>query len=113
MSVPNHDAVRERLRTTGAEHGGRTLETNTFFDTEDRSLLAADEGLRLRKSVDSHTNRVTYTITFKGPRKHGPLKSRDEVELGVTSDREAINLLSCLGYLRVLSFEKRRESWKL
>ena len=52
MSVPDLDVVRARLRELGATPLGSVLETNTFFDTEDRSLLAADEGLRLRKRVD-------------------------------------------------------------
>ena len=33
MSVPNLDVVRGRLRELGADGGGRTFETNTFFDT--------------------------------------------------------------------------------
>ena len=112
LSVPDLDVVRTRLRELNATPLGSVLETNTFFDSEDRSLLAADEGLRLRKRVDVNTNETKYIITYKGARHQGQLKSRDEVECAVENDRDAMTLLSRLGFMRVLSFEKRRESWK-
>ena len=113
LSVPNFDGVRARLQEHGATHVGSCLETNTFFDTDDRSLLAADQGLRLRQRRDDVTGELTYVITYKGPRQHGQLKTRDELELGVLNGRDAVNLLRQLGYSPMLSFEKRRESWKL
>lgn len=113
MKVDDHAPVRERLHECGAEHLGEFLETNTFFDTEDRSLLAADEGLRLRRKLDLATNRESFILTFKGPRMQGPLKSREEIELTVGSGRDAMDLLQSLGFARVLTFEKRRQSWTL
>jgi adenylate cyclase class 2 len=113
MAVPDLDAVRAKLRELCAEPAGRTLETNTFFDTEDRSLLAADEGLRLRRNLSQDDGTDEHVITYKGPRQHGKLKSRDEVELVVASSEDATQLLERLGFVRMLTFEKRRESWKL
>jgi adenylate cyclase class 2 len=113
MAVPSHDAVRARLTELGAERLGRVLETNTFFDTEQRSLLAADEGLRLRRNLNVDTNADEHVITFKGPRQPGALKSREEIELAVASSDDAVQLLERLGFVRMLSFEKRRESWRL
>src|SRR5687768_3995745 len=113
MAVPDLDVVRARLRELGAQRAGRNLETNTFFDTEDRSLLAADEGLRLRRNLNVDTHADEHVITYKGPRQHGLLKSRDEVEVTVGSSEDASQLLERLGFVRMLSFEKRRESWKL
>jgi adenylate cyclase class 2 len=113
MSVPNLSPVRARLKELGAEHVGENLETNTFFDTEDRSLLAADEGLRLRHNQNTTTGAGEHIITYKGPRQHGKLKSRDEVELSVANSHDASELLERLGFVRMLCFEKRRESWKL
>ena len=43
MKVDDLSVVRERLKQAGAEHDGAVLETNVFFDTDDRSLLAADK----------------------------------------------------------------------
>jgi adenylate cyclase class 2 len=113
MSVESFDPVRAKLRELGAREAGRHFEVNTFFDTEDRSLLAADEGLRLRVERDVASGAERHIVTYKGPRQMGQLKSREEVEVGVSSRDGAARLLEKLGYHRTLSFEKRRESWEL
>jgi adenylate cyclase class 2 len=113
MKVERFDAVLARLKEVGAEFAGDALETNVFFDTEDRALLAGDRGLRLRTAKSLPDGPIVNTITYKGPRLHGPLKSRDERELNVANPEDAVALLEALGYLRVLSFQKRRQSWKI
>jgi adenylate cyclase class 2 len=113
MKVADLSAVRVRLQELGAELRGAVVETNTFFDTRDHSLLARDQGLRLRHSRDPQSLAEVSTLTFKGPRLHGQLKSREERELTVSSAKEAMGLLEALGFARVLSFQKRRESWLL
>lgn len=113
MQVDDLSAVRERLKEAGAEPAGAVLETNVFFDTDDRSLLAADKGLRLRHARDLSSGADEYIVTFKGPRHPGPLKTRDEREVTVTDGADAAALLDALGYHQILSFEKRRESWRL
>jgi adenylate cyclase class 2 len=111
MKVEDLAAIRTRLNEAGAKPVGEFLEQNVFFDTEDRSLLAADEGLRLRTSTDTKTGNRTVIMTFKGPRQHGQLKARDETETTVGSYSDAAALLECLGFTKILSFEKRRQSW--
>jgi len=113
MAVEDLDSVRARLTELGAKRLGNYLETNIFFDQEDRSLLAADKGLRLRVKHDMDSGEDTHILTFKGPRHPGPLKSREEVELMVEGRAEAVKLLECLGYCQMLSFEKRRESFSI
>ena len=41
------------------------------------------------------------------------MKSREETELTVADARDATRLLEQLGFRRTLSFQKRRETWKL
>ena len=113
MKVDSFDPVRTKLRDAGAAGPTEHFEVNTFFDTEDRSLLAADEGLRLRRDRDVAASTEKHVITYKGPRQLGPLKSREEVEVDVSDAAVAVTLLERLGYLLTLSFEKRRESWTL
>jgi|SRR5215218_1520219 len=113
MRVDSFEPVRLRLRDGGAAGPNEHFEVNTFFDTEDRSLLAADEGLRLRRDREVASGAEKHVITYKGPRQPGPLKNREEVEVDVSEAAPAVQLLERLGYLRTLSFEKRRESWKL
>jgi adenylate cyclase class 2 len=113
MSVENHIAIRAKLKECGAKRHGAFLETNTFFDTEDRSLLAADKGLRLRLNRNSETGEEDHIVTYKGPRQPGALKSREEVELGVEGSAEITKLFESLGFKKTISFAKRRESWLL
>ncbi len=112
MKVESFELIRHRLETLGGLRQGLVREVNVFFDTDDRTLLAADKGLRLRTNspVDGDENHV---VTFKGPRQHGPLKSREEKELRVADAKDASALFEALGYRKILSFEKNRESWKL
>jgi adenylate cyclase class 2 len=111
MKVPDLASVRAQLQMQGAQPKSQVLETNTFFDTEDRSLLARDQGLRLRHTRDQQTHAEISTVTFKGPRLHGQLKNREERELVVGSVKDAMALLESLGFSRVLTFQKRRETW--
>ena len=113
MAVESFEPVRAQLQEAGAQLIGRFLETNVFLDTEDRSLLAADEGLRMRANKDLGTGQSQHIITYKGPRHVGPLKSREEIELTVDSGQQAITLLERLGYLTMIQFEKRRDSYRL
>jgi adenylate cyclase class 2 len=113
MAVENLAGVRARLQECGAQRHGNFHEINTFFDSEDRSLLAADKGLRLRVNRNVETGEEDHLITFKGPRQPGALKSREEVELAVEGSAEASRLFECLGFKKMISFEKRRESWLL
>jgi adenylate cyclase, class 2 len=113
MKVANFDEVRRKLQELGAAKGAEIFEINAFFDTEDRSLLAADQGLRLRVNRDEATGKETYVYTFKGPRLHGKLKSREELELDVGDPKDAERFLIALGFQKILSFEKRRHKWKL
>ncbi|MGH7179459.1 MAG: class IV adenylate cyclase [Tepidisphaeraceae bacterium] len=111
IRVPDHDAIRARLSESGAQPLGNHFETNTFFDTRDNALLAGDRGLRVRVSRDVRTGQSVVTLTHKGPRQSGEVKSREETELIVQREDHAAALLGCLGYRQVLAFEKRRESW--
>jgi len=113
MKVNDLDAVRRRLDAVGAVRTGQYLENNTFFDTDDRSLLAADKGLRLRINRNLDGQDEQYILTFKGPRLHGSLKTRQEQEMVVTDPESAGAFLQRLGFSQVLRFEKKRESWML
>lgn len=113
MKVDDHKAVRARLHQLGATPKAAVLETNTFFDTPDRSLYSQNKGLRVRYMRGLHETFEKTVITFKGPQMIGPLKSRPEHEITVTNPIEAVSFLEAMGYLRTLTFQKRRESWRL
>src|SRR3954466_1626093 len=98
MKVQEHGTVRSQLEKLGATKVGEFLEINTFFDTEDRSLLAADRGLRIRQKRDRSSGAEEFILTVKGPRQHGQLKSREETEVNVADPRLMTSILEQLGY---------------
>jgi len=54
---------------------------------------------------------TTATLTYKGPVIPGPIKSREELEV-VVGDADAVaEILRRLGFVHILRFQKRRESW--
>ena len=113
MKVVHLAPVRDRLRAVGATHVGEVTETNVFFDTPDRALLSSDCGLRLRHNRDCHTHKEKLVVTYKGPRGEGPVKKREEIEFSVDKAEAMEEVLTRIGYVRQLAFEKRRETWKL
>jgi adenylate cyclase class 2 len=111
-----HDpaGLRERLIARGAQRVTQVLEENRLFDTADRKLQAADSGLRLRtrRALDGGQP-VSGTLTYKGPRAAGKMKTREEVETAVTDPSASATILQRLGFGEVVVYEKRRETWQL
>jgi len=107
-------ALRERLIACGARPIARVLEGNRMFDTAERSLQAADCGLRLRtrRSLDDD-QQFPATLTYKGRRGVGALKVREEVEAEVADPSSVATILRRLGFNEVVFYEKRRETWRL
>ncbi len=113
MKVENFDRVRESLDNVHAKRVGSVLETNTFFDSAEKSLVAKDSGLRLRRKRDDESGEEEFIVTVKGPQQAGELKNRPEAEVVVEDGNDAKAVLAALGYSPTLVFEKRRESWKV
>ena len=114
MQVSDHEPVIARLTELGAQRRSYVLEVNSFYDTEERRLLAAGEGLRIRREKsldegDGHKDRVT----FKGPRQPGVLKTREELEIVVSDATAMEGVFERIGFSRVLRFEKRRQTYLL
>src|SRR2546430_15551428 len=69
LKIDHLAPIRDRLHKLGAKRVGEVMETNVFFDTADRSLLASDCGLRLRRSRDfTGGGHEKLVLTYKGPR---------------------------------------------
>ena len=113
MKVESFGPVLEALRQHSATSLGQFIETDTFFDTSDRKLLAADKGLRLRVALDVATNKTESLLTHKGPVGVGPLKKRQEIQTLVANPEAMARILEQLGFMQWLRYQKRRESWKL
>ena len=120
MALDDPEPLRRRLLRVGARPMGCIRETNIFFDDADRTLKAADHGLRLRINESMQDPAAAtarpgreVTLTHKGPRQPGPLKRRSETEIRIDDPDAATRLLAALGYRPVLTFEKHRERYFL
>ncbi len=101
------------LAALGARCEGKVLQRNDYYDTPDRRLRRQGQGLRVRVEHGPDRDVLGVVLTYKGPRRPGPLKTRPETELRVDDAAAAADLLEALGHQRVFSFEKRRETWRL
>ncbi len=106
-------AMREKLLSAGAEATGTVLEENAYFDTPEAELRRSDCGLRIRTAKPSDGGVKRSVLTYKGPRREGELKIRAEEEIVIDSPDTAHAILSALGYCPTVSFQKRRESFRL
>ena len=109
--VASHDGLRERLRGMDAECCGAVVETNVILDRPDGSLRKAGCGFRVRSTQVADGSPGVATLTFKGPRKPGPLKSREELEVTVGDGATTERIMTSCGFITILWYEKRRESW--
>lgn len=111
--VASHDPVRQRLEEIGATRLGLVIETNEIYDRPDGSFRRENRGLRVRSTTDQQTGEIIATLTFKGPLIPGPFKSRREMEIIVSDAETTAQIMTELGFDRVLWYQKRRESWWL
>lgn len=112
MRVDTLAPTREALQKAGATRIAHVKETNSFFDRSDRELLNNGSGLRIRSEVPVEGGDQRTRITFKGPRIAADAPRR-EVEFMASDCDSATELLEAVGFTRMLSFEKTRESWTL
>jgi adenylate cyclase class 2 len=97
------EAIGFRLETE------RTLEHNTLYDTDDRSLRARGQIVRLR----SYGNRCTITHKRQpeGNDINSRYKTRIETESGIDDCEALAEILGQLGYTPVFRYEKFRTEW--
>ena len=113
IRVDSHGPLRAHLRELGATFVSRVVETNRILDRPDASLRRRGCGLRIRSAVAEVGDDVPATLTGKGPVVPGPFKSREEIELRIDDADAAADLLHLLGFVVILRYRKRRESWRL
>jgi len=113
FKVDSHDAVRAKLAEIGGRHLRRVLETNHIFDDAGRTLLAGGRGLRIRECRADAGKAPPPILTYKGPRRPGPMKTREEIEVTLDDADAGRSILQRLGFVEAVRFEKRRESWQL
>src|SRR5687768_6575525 len=92
----DHAGLVERLRGLGAEADAEVTQEDAYLGHPARDFARTNEAFRIRRIGAS--NRVTY----KGPRRDGPTKTREEIEIGFDEGEPAFEqmrrLLMNLGF---------------
>ncbi|GFK94320.1 hypothetical protein NNJEOMEG_02163 [Fundidesulfovibrio magnetotacticus] len=109
FAVESLAAMRRALEGAASLRKPPRFEANIVFDTPEGRLRSRGELLRLRRCGEA------FTLTWKKPVAGAPagVKAMEEVETRV-ADFEAMRaILSGLGYVERLRYEKVREVWTL
>jgi adenylate cyclase class 2 len=113
LKVEAHQDVRARLLEADGQFVRAVTEVSHFYDADEGRLRASDSVLRIRHSTVHRGADAPSTLTYKGPRLPGHVKRRTEIDLKISDPRAAGELLETLGFNRVSTIEKRRETWAL
>jgi adenylate cyclase, class 2 len=107
LHVPGAREARGLLRTAGfSVCRRRVLEDNLILDTADLGVRNRDSVLRVRTAGGDST------LTYKGPGAAGGRhKSREELEIEISSARTAVAILENLGFHRIFRYQKFRTEY--
>ena len=98
--------IERRLAQWQARPGEEHTETDHYFNAPDRDFAQTDEAFRLRRVGAANF------LTYKGPKRAGPVKIRTELEIALRDGDEAakqfMQLLVHLGYRPVAVVRKHR-----
>jgi adenylate cyclase, class 2 len=114
LKVDSLKKVAHRLKARDAKFLRGAVHTDTYFDDARKSLRKSDSALRIRRQVmDRGKPRHPGVITFKGPRRRGRFKQRQEIQFGISDADIAEMFLAAIGYKKTLVYQKRRRVWRL
>jgi adenylate cyclase class 2 len=107
----DHRQLAAMLLERGASPRGAVDQEDVYLSHPARDFTISNEALRIRRLGGQ--NRITY----KGPRRSGPTKTREEIEIDFAEGADAfarlLRLLESLGFRPVASVRKRREMFHL
>ncbi|HTG88418.1 MAG TPA: class IV adenylate cyclase [Pyrinomonadaceae bacterium] len=105
LTVAERDDVLRRLHEVGAEDRGEEFEENTIYGG---GALRETAVLRLRRV----NGKATLTYKERFPRSSA-IKRQREDETAVDDPSAMALILDALGFVPVLLYEKRRQTWRL
>ena len=111
LKVDSLSSIARKLKAAGAEFVQQLLQTDIYLDDSKSTLRKTDSALRIRRQIIGRKEQVV--ITYKGPRRKGRFKQRQEIQFEVTDADSVEMLFGELGYKKSLVFEKKRRVWRL
>ena len=118
IRVDSFAPVRKALRAEKAAFLGKVLQSDTYFDTRERSMQHSDRGLRVRclDLIEAGTDQwdLRPQLTCKGPREgDAAYKTRREVQTRLDDADVMMEVLEACGMVRSMTIQKRRASYRL
>jgi adenylate cyclase class 2 len=111
LKVGSLKQIEQKLQNLGAEFHDNLLQTDIYFDDENKNLTKADTCLRIRRQTNSTQEKVF--LTYKGSKENENYKQRREIEFQVPDAVAVVKLLTALGYKKGLIVDKQRQLWHL
>jgi adenylate cyclase class 2 len=104
-------ALVEGLLRLGAVDRGESEQSDAYLRHPSRDFAATNEAFRIRSGGGDNA------LTYKGPRREGPAKTREEIEIGLAPGTEARDgmrtMLERLGFTPVATVRKRRHLYEV
>ncbi len=110
LKVDSHQPIEQKLIELGAGFVGDCLQRDTYFDDEGGSYKRNDKALRLR--IEKADGGEKVLLTYKGPRTKSSFKAREELELLLNNPQAAEQMMSALGYKKLITLEKKRRMYR-
>ncbi len=109
--LADSDRLVRRLAERGALACSSVLQEDVYLSHPSRDFAQTHEALRMRRT--GNENRVTY----KGPRKSGPTKTREEIEIRFADGEDVFGqmarLWENLGFRPIATVRKSRTTFRL
>lgn len=105
-SIDNCQCIMENLFKTGFCNKATVVETDIYFNGNDRDFCRTDEALRLR-STKSIENEKSY-ITYKSSKLDNISQTRREYEMPIEKFDVMYDILTLLGYKPIINVVKTR-----
>lgn len=113
LRVSSLSEIEGKVKELDGEFAGEYRQVDSYFDDGEGRLFSQDKGLRIRKEVDNKSGGEKNFLTWKGAKKTGEYKTREEIELRIGSDRDMAKILTALGYENRLKVSKVRRLWRI
>jgi adenylate cyclase class 2 len=109
--LANLDQFRQRLAAGNYLPQPVISQDDTYLSHPARDFALSNEALRVRRVGAENL------ITYKGPRRSGPTKTREEIEIGTAAGddarRDLLRLFERLGFRPVATIRKTRTPFRL
>jgi adenylate cyclase class 2 len=105
--IDGTEHIEERVKELIGTYKGEKTEIDLYFDHLDMQILSGGRALRVRDAGGK------YRLTYKGPKKDDETTSREEIEIGIESAREMIEILDELGFYEICKVKKLRKTYLL